>query len=198
MKGTLLLAVAMAVCALAMSSPASAASWGVIGTQHALDSPNLGFTMPSVSLFSFCAAASFVADVASAAALRITDVTIKNCTAASPLIGHCTVTPVATNLPWTATGTTATSVQIHGINIDWRFETLPGSAPGSCLSMHNQSMTWTGTLTGSQWTGNGSGQHEIIVTGSAGVVAHGFVLTNNIPVTWLGTFRDTSQTLTLT
>ncbi len=201
-QGVLLCSAVVAVCAFAMPSMATAASWGVIGTEHTLDSPNLGFTMTDPILgpiTSLCFESSLTADVTSAAALRITHATFRNCTSTGPSIGDCTATPVATTLPWTATGVTSTNVQIHGIHLDWRFETKPGSAQNSCANVHNQSIVWTGTLTGGHWTGNGAGQHEIVFSGADGVVAHGiFGIDNNIAVTWSGTFRDTNTASPLT
>jgi hypothetical protein len=195
-KSTLLFGAVMALCAFVMPSMASAASWGVIGSAHTIDSANLGFTAPAVPgvglVSSSCAETQFSSNVASAANLPITAVTFKNCTGSGPNIGHCTATPDATKLPWTATGTTLTNVQIHNIHITVKFETLPGATPPAC-GLNGQSVTLTGTLTGGAWT---SGVHSVDFSSSPGLEVVG--PTGTALATVSGTVRDTQQTLTLT
>jgi hypothetical protein len=196
-KGAVLLGAALAVCALAAPSMASAASWGVIGTTHTLDSPNLGFVShigpPAGQLAWTCLESQIHVDVASAAALRVTGVTFKNCTTITAL-GGCTVTATPTGLPWTVTGATTSSIQIEGLFVDLAFETRPGGAPGSC-PLDNQSATWTGALTGGAWD---AAAHAITLIASPGSVLHStFGTTNPAPSTVMGTLHDTTQSLTL-
>ncbi len=196
-KGVLLFAGVMAVCAFAMPAMSSAASWGVIGTEHTLHSANIGFTATHPvlgAISSSCAQSTFTVDVRSAAALTVTSTSFNNCTAQGPVIGDCTVTPVGTNTDWTVTGVTTSNVQIHDIRIDVKFETKPGSALGSCKGgVHNQSILLTGTLGGGVWN---AAQSSVTYTNAEGVSSHdAFGIT--IPVTVSGTIRDTNG-LTLT
>ncbi len=196
-KGVLLFAGVMAVCAFAMPAMSSAASWGVIGTEHTLDSGNLGFTTTHPilgAISSSCGQATFTADVRSAAALTVTGAVLNNCTIQGAVIGDCTMTSVATTLPWTATGPTTSNVQIHDIRFDMKIETRPGSSLGLCKGgLHSQSLVWTGTLSGGVWN---AAQSSVTYTNAEGVVWHdAFGIT--IPVTMSGTIRDTNG-LTLT
>jgi hypothetical protein len=198
-KAMSFLGAVLAVCVLAAPSPASASSWGVVGTTHTLNSANLGFVVNAQILGTFtwlCNASQLHVDVASAAALRVTGATFSNCTASGPGVGDCTLTATPTRLPWTATGTTTSNVQIHGLSVDLRFETKPGGVAGSC-AYHNQDMTWTGTVNGGTWTGE---QHEFTFHRAPGTVMHFLIggLPFTGPTTVLGTFRDPSQSLTLT
>jgi hypothetical protein len=197
-KGVLLFAGVMAVCAFAMPAMSSAASWGVVGTEHTLHSANFGFTTTHPMLgaiSSSCAESTFTLDVRNAAALTITNASLKNCTSSGPNIGDCAVTTIATTLPWTATGVTTSNVQIHDIRIDWRFETKPGGAAGSCTQVNGESIVLTGTWSGGAWN---AAQHEVIYN-SAELTAHGFTFgIDNVPWTTTGTIRDTAQSLTLT
>jgi hypothetical protein len=200
-KGALLIGAALVACVLAIPSMSSASSWGTIGTSHTLDSPNLGFISHAPPVvggqFSWlCFESQLQVDVASAAALRITGATFKNCTSSGPGTSDCTITATATRLPWTVTGTATNNIQIHDLFVDLRFETKPGGASGSCF-FHNQDMTWTGTMSGGFWTAE---QHEIHLTNASGTALDfqfgGLPFT--APTTMRGGFRDTGQSLTLT
>jgi hypothetical protein len=190
---------AMVVCAFAMPSMASAATWGMPGTEHTLDSTNFGFTT-TIGGFgevsSSCSSSTLTANVRSASALTVTSASFRGCTAIGPTIGTCTATSTATpnpNLDWTVTGATTSNVQIHDMAIDFTLERAPGSA--LCLTVDGFRITVTGTLGGGQWTGNGANQHEVVFNNDTGFVLHG---PSTHPITTSGTFRDTQQTLTLT
>ncbi len=194
-KGVLLFAGAMAVCAMAMPATSSAASWGIIGTEHTLHSASLGFTTTSPilgPLSSFCAASTYTLDVRNAAALTVTNASFHNCTFQGPGVGDCTATTNSTTLPWTATGPTTSNVQIQSIRIDVTFENKPGST--NCQNVNGLSITVTGDLTAGVWN---AAQHQAVFTNAAGLVYHG-PGGNNVPLTWTGAIRDTAQTLTLT
>jgi hypothetical protein len=199
-KGVLLLAGAMAVCAFVTPSMASAASWGVIGTEHTLHSSNIAFTAditPVGAFASSCGESTFTVDVRNAATLTVTSASFRNCTALGTGIGDCTVTPVATNLPWAATGVTTSNIQIHDVRIDVRFETRPGGGAGSCTNVHNVDLPLTGTLSSGVWSSTG---HEISYNQATGLVLHRLFhpnLGNATPVTVSGTMRDTQQSLAL-
>jgi hypothetical protein len=190
-KGVLLFASAMAVCAFVAPSMASAASWGVIGTEHTLDSPNASFTVPASGTTSSCGESQFTVDVASAAAIEITTATFRRCTAAGPAIGSCTQTSTATGLPWTATAVATNNIQIHRIDIDVLLENEPGS---SACAAAGVSIRLTGTLTGGVWNGNGANQHELLLNNAHGLRSHS-ALGNDQVALANGTFRDTQQTL---
>jgi hypothetical protein len=193
-KGLVLFAGVMAVCAFVLPAMSSAASWGVVGTEHTLHSPNIQFTTtdPLVGpITSSCGESTFTVDVRSTAILTVTSTSFRRCTAVGPNIGSCTATPVGTNIDWEATGVTTTNVQIHNIRIDVRFEHHPGLT--DCSLLNGQSILLTGTLTGGVWN---AAQHEVVYTDAEGLVSHG-ATGNNLPVTVRGTIRDTQQTLTL-
>ena len=197
-NGALPVGAALAVCAFAVPSMASAASWGVIGTTHTLDSPNLSFIahlgQPPGQVLWTCLQSQFHVDVANATALRITAATMKSCSTVAGS-GNCTVTATPTRFPWTVTGTTTTNIQVESLLVDFGFETRPGGAPGSC-GVHNQNTTWTGTLNGGVWDAT---THAITLIAATGSVLHSaFGATTPAPTTVMGTIQDTSQSLTLT
>jgi hypothetical protein len=196
-KGMSLFGAALAVCVFAVPSMASASSWGVIGSTHTLISANLGYVAhgQTAPVTWTCLSSQFHVNVANAAALRVTGVAFRSCSTIG-LFGGCTVTPTATQLPWTITGTTTSNIQIEGLNMDLRFETLPPGGGSSCFQ-HNQNVTWTGTLNGGVWN---AAQHEMNYTAATGTTLHGLFSSTHAaaPMTVMGTIRDTSQTLTLT
>lgn len=188
-----------AVCAFAMPSVASAASWGPVGTEHTLDSANLGFT--AISQFigpitSSCSSSSLTARVTNAAVLTITGVSFLGCTTVNPTIGTCTTTWTATGLPWSATAITTTTVQIHAVRFDVIYENSPGST--SCLKdATGIPITVTGTIDGGQWN---PGSHEVLFSNASGLVSDPSttLFTYAGPAPLRGTFRDTQQSLTVT
>jgi hypothetical protein len=193
-KSALLFVGAMAACAFVMPSMASAASWGVIGTEHTLHSPNFSYAVAATGTNSSCGESTLTLDVVSAAVIEITSVSFRRCTLTSPAVGSCTQTSTATGLPWTATAVTTTNLQIHGIRIDTLLENHPGSTACNAVGIN---ILLTGTLTGGRWSGNGANQHELLLTNAEGVQSHS-ALGNGQVVTLNGTFRDTQQTLTVT
>jgi hypothetical protein len=183
----------LAMCAVIVPSMASAASWGAIGTTHVLNSPNFRFDvhLPIGLISMSCAGGSeFHVDVANAAALRVTGGALNNCTVGGAG-GHCTATATPTRFPWTITGPTVNNVQIHGIQIDVRFETLPGGSPPAC-SLNNQTATVTGTVTLGTWF---DPFHEVFYTGAPGLTMHSAMGLSTVTLT--STIRDTTNTLTL-
>jgi hypothetical protein len=190
-KGLLLFAGAMAICAFVMPSVASAASWGTVGTEHTLDSPNVGFTSTTAlgAVVSSCTRSSFTTDVASASRLVITNGTFGGtCTATVGASGLCNTTATGTRFPWVATAVTTSNIQIHGVHIDVKFDQ---SAAGTCpAALVGQNLTITGTLGSGAWTGNAVGQREIIYTNAEGLVSHS-ALGVNQTITARGTFGAT-------
>lgn len=193
-KGILLFAGAMAICAFVLPSVASAASWGVVGSHHVLDSSTLGFTSGTAGgVVSNCNASSFTANVSSAANLEITTGRFGgHCTATGPGIGTCTATASGTRFPWTATAVTTSNIQIHGVHIDILFENTPGTA--TCAGA-GATITLTGTLSNGNWTGNVS--HSLDFNNSEGLTAHSAMFGSN-PATARGLITDTQNTLTVT
>jgi hypothetical protein len=199
-KGVLLFAGAMALCAFMMPSMASASSWGVVGTHHTLDSPNIGFTTsgPLGAINSQCTRSSFTSNVASTQNLEITTGTFGGlCTLTGPTAGTCTATPVGTKFPWTATPVTTENVQLHGVHIDVFVENVPGLPAGSCLSaLVNQNITITGTLSTGRWTGNAL--HSLDFSDAEGLVSHlAAIGSNNTPITTRGLITDTQNGLVI-
>jgi hypothetical protein len=195
-KGVLLFAAAMALCAFAMPSMASASSWGVVGSEHTLDSSNFGFASDALGSSSDCARTQFTLDVVSTAVVEITSASFAGCTFTAPptFFGLCTMTETATNLPWTATAVTTSNIQIHGINIDMTFENHPGSTACTAAGVKLQ---MTGTLAGARWHGNGV-TRTIELSGATGLVAHSVLFGNNLPFTPTGTLTATQNTLSVT
>jgi hypothetical protein len=199
-KGVLLFVAAMALCAFAMPSMASASSWGVVQSHHTLDSTDLGFINDGQGIASQCTRSQFTSTVVSTAVVEIHNATFAGCTANGAGTGLCTATSTATNLPWTATAVSTSNIQIHGVNIDVTLENHPG---GTACSAQGLTIKITGTLTGGEWTGNASNQREILfTTGTGARAADGLVshsaLGNGLPITVTGTIRDTQNSLTVT
>jgi hypothetical protein len=196
-KSVLLFAAAMALCAFAMPSMASASSWGVVGTHQTLDSPDVGFTSTTAlgTVVSQCTSSSFTTDVTSAQNLTITTGTFGgHCTALIAGAGTCVTSANGTRFPWIATAVTTNNVQIHGIHIDVRFaQSTLGTCPAALIG---QNLTITGTLTNGRWTGNNAGQREIIFSNAEGLVSHS-ALGNGQQITARGTFGST-QALSVT
>jgi hypothetical protein len=192
-KNVLLLASVITVSAFAVPSMAAAASWGPVGAEGTLISPDFTVENPG-ALFLFlntsCTETTFTGDVRSSAVLAITSATFRGCTSTGFPWGSCIATLTGTNFPWTVTGVTTANVQIHNINIVERYDALPGGTNG-CLSV-GTTTTLTGTLSGGQWT---SSQHEVTYHSALGLAVHH----------WFGgtprlsaTLREPSQSLTLT
>lgn len=197
-KIVMIAAAVMAVTAFALPSVTSAASWGTIGTGHTLDSSNFAFTshfFPAPPFFSAvtssCTQTQFVTDVTSAGVLTVTGATFTGCTATGTG-SDCTTTVTATGLPWRATGLTTTNVQIHNFNLTMLVETRPGASPPPC-AIQGMTATLTGTLTGGTWNAS---THQFAFSNADGLTTHVPAL-GPWPTTTSGTFRDTSQTLTL-
>ena len=196
-KGVLLFAGAMAACAFAMPSMASASSWGTIGTHHTLTSTDIGFSSDVTGTTSMCTSASFTARVVSTAIVEITTGTFAGCTLVAPaLVATCTATWAGTSFPWTATAVTTSNVQIHGVNIDVYLEST-ATAPGDCGGLGGQTLKITGTLTNAKWLGNAT--HQIELDGSHGLRSHASAAFGGTSaITLTGTITDMQETLTVT
>ncbi len=195
-KGVLLFVAAMALCAVAMPSMASASSWGVVGSEHTLDSSfPFGFTAPALGFSSDCTRSQLTIRVVSTANVEIDSANLTGCTAtgSAASVGLCTVTSTSTNLPWTATAVTTSNIQIHGVNLDVTYENHPGSTACVVSGLKQQI---TGTLTGIRWHGNGA-TRTLELNGADGLVTHS-VVGNNVPITTTGTLFDTQATLSVT
>jgi hypothetical protein len=198
-KGVVLFAGVMAVCAFVMPSMASASSWGTVGTEHTLHSPDIEFTttVPLVGdVTSQCTNSTFTVDVRTAAALTVTSATFRNCTATGPTIGTCTVTATANPSPtpdWNVTGITTSSITIDNLDVVVAFENTIGTS--DCTRVLGASVTLTGTLGGGQWTGNAAGQRAAVFANDEGLTAHGPTGTSTVTVS--GTIKATTA-LTLT
>ncbi len=196
-KGVSLFVAAMALCAFAMPSMASASSWGPVGTEHTLDSSSpVGFSLPALGTTSDCARTQFTMTVTSTANVEIDSANYAGCTVTGPagVTGLCTTTPTATNFPWTATAVSTSNIQIHGVNVDITLENHPGSS--ACVAVGLR-LRITGTLTGAKWHGNGA-VRTLEFNGADGLVAHAAV-GNDIPLGGLtGTLFDTQASITIT
>jgi hypothetical protein len=195
-KSALLCGAVLAVCAFAVPSMASAASWSPLNTTHQLTSPDLQFTanLTGTPGGSSCADSEFDAEVFSAAVIEITGAVFRNCSGTGGATG-CTATPVGNNFPWTATARTTTDIQIHRVDVSVVFDTKPGGAPGSC-AQEGFTIRVTGTLVGGVFDPSSVGANRrITYTNATGTTAHLLTTGLNAPATVLGTIRDTTATL---
>jgi hypothetical protein len=189
-KGALLFGVMLVVCAF-VPSMASAETWSPVGTTHQLFSPNLSFTFtgPVATPFGWrCNGAELDADVASTNTLVVTAARFNDCMG---LLAEtaCTVTPVATGLPWTVTATATDNVQIHNVNVNVAFENTPGTPNGACAFPTTSNMT--GTLTGGSWD---TTSNELFFQHDDGLTLH-FGVLGSTPVYLSAIFRDTTNSL---
>jgi hypothetical protein len=198
-KGVLLFAAAMALCAFVLPSMASAASWTPAGgADQRLDSADLGYTFTS-SVFgqfvSSCTRSSLTGQVVSGQTMNITAALFGgHCVGIFPGVGGggatCTLTLAPTNLPWQATATTTTNIQIHNIRIDLTYEDTPGDPRCSGVGLAGRSLIITGTLRNGVWTGGND--RRIIYSNAEGLVTHSAATgENNLPITVRGTFTST-------
>jgi len=192
-KSVLLFASVMALCAFAMPSMASAASWGTINTNHVLDSPDLAFNAPLLGGGSSCANSSFNTDVRSAAVLTVTSGTFTNCSGTGGN-ANCAVTVTPTGFPWLGTGVSQTDLRIDRVNIDVVFNgPAPCAVPGVKISLTGT--LGTGAASESAWDVLA---HQVTLTNTHGLTAHVVGTATSVPTTVNGRIRDTAQTLTLT
>lgn len=192
-KSVMLFAATMAACAFALPSVASAASWGVVGSHHTLDSPNFGFTQTfgGSGMTSSCTSSSFTARVLNGGDLSIQSGSFGGlCTFGGSAVGDCTLTLQATGFPWRATAVTTSNIQIHGIDIDITFENPPAATGGVC-NVPGLKETLTGILISGRWTGN-TIHPRIDFADAEGLVMHS-ALGNGVPVTIRGSFTDTNS-----
>jgi hypothetical protein len=195
-KGVLLFAAAMALCAFALPSMASAASWTVVGSHHLLDSSNVGFTSTTAlgSLVSQCTASSFTTRVNSAADATITAATFGgDCTLSVNTTQICTVDSTAdpASLPWTATAIASNNIQIHNIHIAVR---VTQSSVGNCpAALVGGLLTITGTINSGTSINNAT--HVLTLSNAEGLTSHSPLGAN--PVTARGTFSDTQNSLAI-
>jgi hypothetical protein len=193
-RSVLLFGAVLAVCAFAVPSLASAASWDGGGTvTHQLASANLGFTIEAPQVIgSSCANSEFDSDVVSAATLRITGARFLNCRGTG-LGVNCTVTPTGRNFPWTATAPTTTTIGIDGVHVSVAFENHPD---GTACGVNGLTTTLTGNLTGGSWDPSATGANRRVTFRNApGTTSHSSLGSNAAFVT--GDIRDTAGTLNL-
>jgi hypothetical protein len=195
-KGVLLFAAAMALCAFAMPSMASAASFSPVGLETTLHSGDVGFTTSGPAfgrVQSNCTRSSLTVRVTSTALLDVTAATFGgHCTmqfldvTGGPV---CTMTEAATTPPWTGTAAAANNIQIHNIRIDLLLENTPGNANCTAAGLTGASLLYTGTLTGGRYT---NATRTLVYSNAEGIVSHSAATgTFGVPVTVRGTFTST-------
>ena len=199
-KSALLFGAVLMVCAFVVPSMALAATWQTNGSvTHQLFSSNFSVTSTLPAHFGWsCAATEFDVDVANVTTLELTSASFQNCSGTLMATG-CTVTATGTSFPWTVTAPTTTSIEIHGVRIDVRYETKP-PAGGTGCALNGVTTILTGTLTGGVWDPSGTGaDRRLTFNGAAGLTDHllhpGMPFSGPARVT--GTFRDTTETLNL-
>ncbi|HYJ00372.1 MAG TPA: hypothetical protein VEX36_11955 [Thermoleophilaceae bacterium] len=195
MKRSLVLAAAVAaLSAFAVPSMASAANWGVVGSNHTLTA-SVGFILNS-SMGSATAGCgvSLGAKVRTPASSTLDILNSTNLTCPGPTspplggwLANCTMSGVASSLPWTATAVSTTNIQMY-MNY-----TVTVSGGANCLP-RGQTYTLSGTVSGA-WSGNGSNQHSLVFQQAPGLSFVGYGLYASVVTS--GTYRNTQQTLTL-
>jgi hypothetical protein len=187
-RSVVLLAGVMAVCALAVPSMTSAATWGPVGGGHqVLTSFEIFVTTDPIGIGWTCSTTEITTTV-TATRLDITSATFDRCTGLGATV-NCTVTPVAQRLPWTATPTTP--VAIDGVHVSVSFEQKPNQA--NCAAPGLLS-TLTGNLGGGVFNDT---SHEIVFTNATGLTSHAGGASS--PATVTGTLADNvTPFLTLT
>jgi hypothetical protein len=105
------------------------------------------------------------------------------------------VTTVASGFPWTATATTTTNIQIHGLRITIGLEHIPGDNPGQC-GLNGADLLLTGTVTSGRWTHNAP-DPSLDFVDAEGLVSHSGLGVNQA-VTARGFITDTQGTLSVT
>jgi hypothetical protein len=173
-KSALLLGIALALCAFVVPSAASAASWTPVGTTDGrIDSANFGFSIPALGGGTTTAwtQTSFSVTVDSAAVATITGASFGNGHGDIGIGFGCTLTAVATNLPWRVTTVATTSIQIHGFDLDVRFENTPGTLGECSDTAMTSGFRWTGTVTAS-FTPGAAGSRTFDFGGGSGLSAH--------------------------
>jgi hypothetical protein len=192
-RGVLLFGAMLAVCAF-MPSMASAASWFQVGTNHSLFSSNLNFTtnIPTIGgqVGSQCNRTEFTTSVVNTNTIEVTAGGFADCMGTLGQ-NQCTATATGNNFPWTATATSTTNVQIHGVHVTVVFENTPGNlnacqVPGT--------VTLTGTLTGGSWN-PANNTLNLSDSQTDGLTAHVLGTPLFASAYPSGTVRDTAGTL---
>jgi hypothetical protein len=188
-KGVLLFGAVLAVCAFAVPSVTSAASWATIGTTHKLFWSKLAFdslTAPAdTTIGASCAASEFDADIVDADTIEITNGSFQNCRGLDTAVtAGCTATLTGTQFPWTMTAPTTGDVRIHGIRVDVRFEQLPST---TACNVPTMVLTWTGTLGGGNWD---PATRRVTFVSDAGTSIHSSIGTTSATVG--GVITDTT------
>jgi hypothetical protein len=192
-RGSVIALVAMAACALAAPSTASAASWAVVGSTHVLDASTFSFFTAGASAGATCSTARFHTDVRSAAVLTVTGASFSGCTGTG-VISTCSAIITATTLPWSATAVAENDLRIDGVHFGVFFTSKPGA---SCPLP--TTATVTGNLDGaapgtSTWNFIA---HTMTFNGATGLTTHFGTGFGSYPTTVTAGLRDTSQTLTI-
>jgi hypothetical protein len=195
-QSVLLFGAVLAVCAFAVPSMASAASWAGLGT-HQLSSNNLAFTATIAPLPAAgwsCADTEFDADVVSGAVVEITAARFRNCDG-TLLAAGCTMTVTGNDFPWTATARTTSDIQIHRVDMSVIFHTRPAAAPGSCVA-EGVTARVTGTLTSGSWDSSAiPANRRLTLNDAPGLTSHLLGIGLSGPTSVTGVFRDTTNTL---
>jgi hypothetical protein len=189
----MLLAIVIAVASLACVSASSATSWDGVGKTYKLDASDLIFTAPALSSSWTCTATQLHVDVTSQEKVTVTKADFqRDCHGISGAVLGCTVTAQATDLHWMLTAPLLKDVTIHGVSIDFPFETRPPAGSTPCPSV-GTNIKVTGTLGPGEWD---PASHQVTFVNAPGLTGH--LGAGSFPVLVDGTFRDAAQTMTLT
>ncbi len=186
-KKTTLIAAITAMAAFAVPAMASASVWGPLNTNQSLDSTNSSYASSSLGLGWTCTGQHLATHVRTPASstLDITAASWSGCVASLSGAG-CGVTMTPTGLPWTATGLTSTAA-----STPWHAQV---TYTGSCGSQSGLTFNIDGTLNG-VWTAS---THTVTLNASSGSLTVSFSGSPVGTATMTGSWRNPTQTLTLT
>jgi hypothetical protein len=187
LKGALLLT---SMIALAAPAGASAGVWGPVGSTGTLkstnslvvhsigSSSNIEWTCTTPQQFGY-----HVRNPASGT-LDITSATLGNCSTVAPYSG-CTITQAATGLPWTATASGTTALQLNVGNVNLTFSGTCGWAGATVQMSGSMLVPWV------------AASHSAVFSNASGLSVKymGSLLET---ITYTMGLSDVGQTLTLT
>jgi hypothetical protein len=192
-RSVLLFGTALAVCALAVPSMVSAASWSPVGTTHRVVLFNYGFTQTVPTQVGWsCLVVIQDQDVVSQTIMKVTSASYHGCSGTFAAAG-CTVTATGTRFPWTMTAASTTNIAMDGVHVAVAFVNQPA---GIACAVNGFTSTVTGNVTGGVWDPSATGANRRVTFNNAsGLTSHSLLGSSAGVMT--GQMSDTTATLNL-
>ncbi len=183
-KKTTLIAAITAMAAFAVPSMASAAVWGPINTNQSLDTSSANYNaIPGTLPYGFVCAQHLGVHVRTPASssIDVTSASFSSCIGTGGATA-CPATATPTGLPWTATALSSTSVNlpVH----------LQATFTGACTGI---TVNVDGLINGT-WSAS---THTLVFSNASGLTET-FMGSTLGTLTFSGSLRNPTQTLTLT